>query len=450
MSLLSIPVVPLRCRLLLFLTLATGSLLPAAPPSAPIDSIFLPKIDAQSPGAAVLIRKNAHTLLARGYGLSELDNQTKIDVHTNFRLASFSKQFTAMAIMLLVHDGNLRYDQNLVDIFPGFPAYGRAITVRHLLTHTSGLADYETLMEQEEKARGGPIWSATKQIHDDGVLALLAHQTQGVFTPGTSWAYSNSGYVVLGLIVAKVSGMPYAEFLQRRIFAPLKMSHTIAYMDGVNVVPHRAYGYSKNAGRFEWADQSATSATLGDGGIYSNLLDLARWDDALTTGKLLSKSEMAPALEPVKLNDGGQTHWPAAAGADGDNLAPGKPVSYGFGWFLSPINSDPSMWHTGSTSGFRSVIERFPGDELTIVILLNRTDLDAAQLAKEILQANPALQEPAKEACRCQDKWRAIDAGLSACPLLVIFSPEILHAHSDAVFPSLAPPSLLLPRQPES
>jgi CubicO group peptidase (beta-lactamase class C family) len=161
------------------------------------------------------------------------------------------------------------------------------------------------------------------------------------------------------------------------------MSHTVAYVRDQNVVRHRAFGFSKKDGQFVDTDQSSTSATLGDGGIYSNLLDLARWDDALRTGKLLPKSAMAPALEPVKLNDGSQTRWPAEG--DGDNLAPGKPVSYGFGWFLSPIDGHPCMWHAGSTSGFRTVIERFSDTGQTIVILSNRTDLDPAALAQKLL-----------------------------------------------------------------
>lgn len=396
MSLPSIPAAHRR-RLILFSVLAASPcLLPAAQPTAPIDAVFAPKIDAQSPGAAVLIRKNARTVMTRAYGVTDLNAHIKIDARTNFRLASFSKQFTAMAIMLLVHDGKLRYDQTLTELFPGFPAYGRAITVRDLLTHTSGLADYETLMQEREKAEG-PIWSVEKQIHDDEVLELLAQQKHGIFEPGSSWAYSNSGYVVLGLIVAKVSGMPYPDFLHRRIFAPLKMSRTVAFMKGVNVVRQRAYGFSKKDGRFENTDQSATSATLGDGGIYSNLTDLARWDDALASGKLLSKTEMAPALEPVKLNDGSAPHWPAANG-DGDNLAPGKAVSYGFGWFLSPIEGRPCNWHTGSTSGFRTVIERFSDNGLTIIILLNRTDLDAAELAKQILHADTGMNGKGKKA----------------------------------------------------
>lgn len=351
----------------------------SATPDPGIDSIFSPLSDAKSPGFAVLVRTNGHKAFLRGYGAADLRTFHKIDERTNFRLASFTKQFTAMAIMLLVHDGKLRFEQNLVEIFPGFPAYGKTITVRHLLTHTSGLMDYETLMEEKEKVEG-PIWSAAKQIQDEDVLALLAQQTHGNFAPGTSWSYSNSGYVVLGLVIAKVSGVSYPEFLRRRIFGPLKMSRTVAYVNGKNTVSQRAYGYSKKDGQWQDTDQSSTSATLGDGGIYSNLRDLARWDAALASEKLLTKPEMAPALEAVKLNDGSQPH-------DG-----GETVSYGFGWFLNPLDGKRRMWHSGETSGFRTVIERFTDEGRTIVILSNRTDVNPAQLAEKIARPMASLK----------------------------------------------------------
>src|SRR5262249_3165332 len=161
--------------------------------------------------------------------------------HTNFRLASCTKQFTAMAIMLLVHDGKLRYDEPLTQIFPDYPAYGRAITVRNLLNHTSGLPDYEELMDAAEKVKG-PTWSPDNQIRDKEVLQLLEKETQGKFAPGSKWEYSNSGYVLLGLIVAKRSGKPFGDFLQRRIFAPLKMEHSLVFEKGKNEVAERAYG----------------------------------------------------------------------------------------------------------------------------------------------------------------------------------------------------------------
>ncbi|MGC1483941.1 MAG: serine hydrolase domain-containing protein [Candidatus Acidiferrum sp.] len=351
---------------------------PATAAEKQIDAIFSAVAQKDAPGLAVLVRKNGRTLFEKGYGVRDLRTNTAIDSRTNFRLASFTKQFTAMAIMLLLRDEKLRYDQTLTEIFADFPAYGRNITIRNLLNHTGGLPDYEDLMDAEEKIKG-PLWSPEHQIQDDEVLALLKKETKEKFAPGTSWSYSNSGYVVLGLIVAKASGQPCGDFLRARIFSPLHMDHTIVYQKGKNEVVNRAYGHSKEDDALKETDQSSTSATLGDGGIYSNLEDLAKWDDALRNHILLSAEEMRPALIPAKLNDGSQPHWPKQA--NDDNLHPGKPVDYGFGWFLDPYQGHPRMWHTGSTMGFRTVIERFTTDNLTIIILCNRTDLDPEALA---------------------------------------------------------------------
>ncbi|HXE35488.1 MAG TPA: serine hydrolase domain-containing protein [Verrucomicrobiae bacterium] len=351
---------------------------PAPPVEKAADAVFSAVTQDHAPGLAVLVRKNGRTLLEKGYGVRDLRGGARIDPQTNFRLASFTKQFTAMAIMLLVHDGKLRYDQALTEVFPDFPAYGKKITVRNLLNHTGGLPDYEDLMDAQEKIKG-PLWSPEHQIQDDEVLALLEKEAKGRFAPGTSWSYSNSGYVVLGLIVARASGQSYGGFLQARIFAPLHMDHTIVYQKGKNEVTNRAFGHSKEGDTLKETDQSSTSATLGDGGVYSNLEDLAKWDDRLRNHTLLSAEEMAPALVPAKLADGSPTYWPAAP--NDDNLHPGKPVSYGFGWFLDPYQTQPRMWHTGSTMGFRTVIERFTGEGLTIIVLSNRTDLDPEALA---------------------------------------------------------------------
>jgi CubicO group peptidase (beta-lactamase class C family) len=343
-----------------------------------LDALFSSVTSPDLPGLAALVRQNGKTIFERGYGVRDLRTKSKIDAHTNFRLASFTKQFTDMAIMLLVRDGKLRYDETLPEIFPDFPDYGKAITVRDLLNHVSGLPDYEDLMESAEKTNG-PIWSPEKQIRDAEVLELLKKEKTGKFAPRTSWSYSNSGYVVLGLIVAKLSGKPYGEFLRERIFVPLKMNRTLVYEREKNEVENRAFGHSLENGALKETDQSSTSATLGDGGIYSNLEDLARWDDALRNHALLSAKETQPALTPVKLNDGSEPHWPTQP--NDDNLHPGKPVSYGFGWFLDPFNGRQRMWHTGSTVGFRTVIERFLDDHLTIIILANRTDLDPEKLS---------------------------------------------------------------------
>src|SRR5712664_2348059 len=380
----------------LFLTLLCSQRLHSQtrePAGSVEDSMFVSLVKPDEPGLAVLVRNNGQPVFKRGYGVRDLRSKAKIDAHTNFRLASFTKQFTAMAIMLLVHDGKLRYDETLTEIFPDFPAYGKAITIRNLLNHTSGLMDYEDLMQNvfpykhdtPDFAGALPPDSLLPQIQDAEVLTLLKQQTTAKFAAGTNWAYSNCGYVVLGVIVANVSGKSYREFLHARIFAPLKMNHTIVFQKGKNEIANRAFGHSKENDAFKETDQSATSATLGDGGVYSNLEDLAKWDDALRNHTLLNEKEFEPALTPVKLNDGSEPHWPAEP--NDDNLHPGKPVSYGFGWFRDPNQGRQRMWHTGNTMGFRTVIERFTGgDGLTVVILCNRTDLDPEKLALQVAE----------------------------------------------------------------
>jgi CubicO group peptidase (beta-lactamase class C family) len=207
------------------------------------------------------------------------------------------------------------------------------------------------------------------QIKDAGVLELLKNQYSGKFVPGAQWAYSNSGYVLLGLVVEKASGQPFAEFLRDHIFFPLKMANTVAYEYGRNDVPDRAYGHTMEDGRWRKTDQSPTSATLGDGGIYSSLSDLLKWDEALRRHSLLSESEMRPALTPVQVPEGRPTE------------PDGTPADYGFGWFLNPWNGHARMWHYGETSGFRTAIQRFSDDGLTVIVLCNRTDFDARALA---------------------------------------------------------------------
>ena len=284
-----------------------------------------------------------------------------------------------MAIMLLVHEGKVGYDERLTDVLQGFPDYGKLITIRNLLNHTSGLPDYEDLMDQTPAWRAR--WTKNRQIQDAEVLDLLEAQKNGRFAPGTRWSYSNSGYVILGLIVAKVSRKPFEDFLQKRIFAPLKMNHTLAYVRGKNEVPDRAYGHSKEGDAFLETDQSATSATLGDGGVYSNLEDLAKWDDALAHHTLLAAREMQPAVTPVRLADGSLPSW--ASGPGDTNPETGKLVSYGFGWFLDDDSGHQRMWHYGETTGFKSVIERFTADHLTVIVLANRSDLDPKTLASK-------------------------------------------------------------------
>jgi CubicO group peptidase (beta-lactamase class C family) len=355
---------------------------PAHPTEKQIAAVFDGIATDKTPGLAALVKKDGTVIFERGYGVKELRTGARVDTKTNFRLASVTKQFTAMAVMLLVHDKKLSYETTLGQIFPEFPAYGKKITVRQLLNHTGGLPDYEDLMDEKEKVKG-PIWSAKKQIQDSEVLQLLETATKGKFEPGTKWDYSNSGYVVLGLIVAKVSGKPYCEFLRERIFTPLGMADTIVYQKGKNTVRNRAYGHSKDKEAFAETDQSSTSATLGDGGVYSSVDDLSKWDDALRNHTLLSVEEMKPALQPAKFGGPGNATLPGDAPAG----LRGAPVEYGFGWFLDPYKNHERMWHYGDTMGFKTAIQRFTKDGLTVIVLCNRTDLDPGALATRIAEA---------------------------------------------------------------
>jgi CubicO group peptidase (beta-lactamase class C family) len=333
-----------------------------------VDAIFASLKSRDLPGAAVVVIQNGRIVFERGYGVTDLRTRRPIDGHTDFRLASVTKQFTAMAIMLLVHDGKLRYETRLTDILPDFPDYGREITIRQLLNHTSGLKDYEDLMPKDyEEGR-----QELRQIQDGEVLELLEREKTTNFAPGTKWAYSNSGYVLLGIIVGKVSGEPFAQFLNDRIFVPLHMTYSLAYVKGTKEVPNRAYGHSNDSNSWHETDQSPTSATLGDGGVYSSVEDLAKWDAALQKHMLLGPAEMEPALTPVKVPEGQVTE------------PDGRPAEYGFGWFLNPYRGHKRMWHYGETMGFRTAIQRFVDDKLTVVVLCNRSDLDPTALALKV------------------------------------------------------------------
>ena len=334
-----------------------------------IDAIFAPLKSNNAPGAAVVVIHDGKAVFRRGYGVTDLRTMHPITPQTDFRLASFTKQFTAACIMLLVKDGKLHYDDHLTDIFPEFPAYGQPIRIRNLLNHTSGLPDYEDILTKQYPDTPD---EKLPQILDAGVLKLLEQQSAGKFPPGSKWEYSNSGYAVLAMIVEKVSGKPFGEFLRDRIFAPLQMHHTLAYEKGKNEVPDRAYGHTKEKTGWRETDQSSTSAVLGDGGIYSSIDDLAKWDRALREHTLLSEVEMEPALTPVRPTGGAA------------KIPNGPDVSYGFGWFLDPYRGHQRMSHDGETIGFRTTIQRFPDDNITIIVLANRADVNAEALALKV------------------------------------------------------------------
>ena len=336
-----------------------------------IDALFSKATSSREPGCAVLVIKDEKAVFRKGYGVSDLRTSSAITPATNFRLASLTKEFTATAVMLLVHDAKLHYDDSLTKVFPDFPAYGRAITIRNLLNHTSGLLDYEDLLA--EKYAGVPD-EKIPQIKDAGVLDLMKQQSTTRFPLGTRWEYSNSGYAVLAMVVEKISGKSFGDFLREHIFKPVGMTHSIAYEKGKNEVTNRAYGYSKTGAGWRETDQSSTSAVLGDGGIYTSLDDLEKWDRALTHHTLLSAKEVEPAYTPATASA-----WPL------ERLTGEAAPHYGFGWFVDPYHGHTRYSHYGETVGFRNAIQRFPNDHLTVVVLCNRTDRDAAPLAEGVV-----------------------------------------------------------------
>jgi CubicO group peptidase (beta-lactamase class C family) len=309
------------------------------------------------PGASVVVIADGRVVLRRAYGMADLERRVAATPETDYRLASVSKQFTAMAVMLLVTGGKLRYDQPVRDFLPELPAAAGPVTIRHLLNHTSGLVDYEDLVPE----------SRTAQLDDRDVLGLLAGKDSVYFPAGSQYRYSNSGYVLLGLIVARASGLSFPEFVRTRIFQPLGMSATVAHVEGSDTVPRRAYGYSPRGGTFVQTDQSVTSATLGDGGIYSNVDDMERWDQALYPGStaLVDAATLDLAATPPQLPAGATTE-------------------YGFGWFIDIYRGEKRWRHTGETSGFRNAIQRYPRRRLTVIVLTNRSSGEPRALAERI------------------------------------------------------------------
>lgn len=329
---------------------------PATAPDATRDTDqLMQKYTGDVPGASLLVIKNGKPIVDRGYGLANLEENERATPATNYRLASVSKQFTAAAILLLAEHHRLNLDDPIRRWLPTLPATTAAVTLRQLLTHTGGLVDYEELIPA----------GTTEQVNDNDVLRMLSGTSKTYFAPGTAYRYSNSGYVLLGLVVEKASGMSLPLYLQQYIFHPLHMDHTLMYVRGGPEVEHRAYGYSEENGSWTRTDQSVTSATRGDGGIYSSIDDLAKWDAALYDDRLLSDASRKLAFSPhVKVT--------------------GEPyeASYGYGWRIT----GDTLWHSGESIGFRNVIVRWPKQHLTVILLSNRNDPEPYRTALKIAQ----------------------------------------------------------------
>ena len=310
------------------------------------------------PGSALLILRDGKPIQTKVEGAADVESGRRITAKTNFRLASVTKQFTATAILLLAKDGKLSIDDPVSKHVSGsWPAYANGVTIRHLLTHTSGLRDYDENVPE-----------TSAQLTDSDVQAFVARQTSLLFAPGEQYRYSNTGYAILARIVEHTSKQAFPAFLKTRIFKPLGMKNTVAHIEGADTIKHRAYGHSRTATGWKRNDQSATSAVLGDGGIYSNVIDLAKWIRALDRCTLLDCATLQQSWTSAKLNDG-------------------TPTNYGFGWRLETRDGARVISHTGETRGFRNALLRYPDKKIVVILLTNRNEgtpaAEAARLVKE-------------------------------------------------------------------
>ena len=299
------------------------------------------------PGLALAVLRDGKVVKAQGYGLANVELGVEVKPETVFQTGSVGKQFTATAVMMLVEEGKVGLDDKLSKYLEGTPAAWRDVTVRNLLTHTSGIADYT---DSEYTKAGGLI--NLRGDYTEAELYQKFVQLPLKFETGTKWKYSNTGYALLGFVIHKVTGEFYGDFLQERIFRPLGMSAT-RIISEADIVPNRASGYELVKGEIknqEWV--SATLNTTADGALYTNVLDLGKWDAALYTERLLKRTSFEQMWTPVKLKDG-------------------KTYPYGFGWFLNGVKGHRLVEHDGSWQGFTMNISRYVDDGLTVIVMTN-------------------------------------------------------------------------------
>jgi CubicO group peptidase (beta-lactamase class C family) len=318
--------------------------------SSKIDEYIRAEMQAQKiPGLSLAVIKNGEIVLAKGYGLANVEHQVPVKPETVFQSGSMGKQFTATAVMMLVEEGKLSLDDRITKFFPDAPDTWRNITVRHLLTHTSGMGDY-------------PDDFDLRRDYTEDELVQRIKTIPLAFQPGEKWSYSNLAYVTLGILIHKVSGKFYGDFLQERVFKPLGMT-TARVISEADIVPNRAAGYRLVDGELKNQDWvSPTLNTTADGALYLTVYDMAKWDAALYTEKLLKRSSLDQMWTAVKLNDG-------------------KTFPYGFGWALGEIRGHRVVEHGGAWQGFKSQISRYVDDKLTVVVFANQARANPAKIA---------------------------------------------------------------------
>lgn len=326
-----------------------------------IDDYLRTQMQAQQiPGVALAVVTDGKIVLARGYGVANVEHQVPVKPETIFQSGSTGKQFTATAVMMLVEEGKLSLEDKITKYFPDAPESWNKITIRHLLTHTSGMTDYPDDFDMR------------RDYTEDDLLQLIK-TIPLAFQPGEKWSYSNLAYVTLGILIHKVSGKFYGDFLQERIFKPLEMS-TARIINEADIVPNRAAGYRVANGQLKnqnWVSPSLN--TTADGALYLNVYDMAKWDAALYTEKLLKRSSLEQMWTPVKLNSG-------------------KTFPYGFGWGFANVRGHRVIEHGGSWQGFKAQISRYVDDKMTIILFANQTRANQTKLTHDIAGIiNPEL-----------------------------------------------------------
>ncbi len=307
------------------------------------------------PGVSVAVIKDGQPLYVKGYGLANVEHQVPVKPATIFQSGSIGKQFTATAIMILAEEGKLALDDKITKYFPDAPDSWKDITVRHLLTHTSGMGDYPDDFDYRRD-----------YTEEDFLKIIKASPLK--FAPGDRWEYSNFGYVTLGILIGKITGKHYGEFLKERVFTPLGMT-TARVISEADIVANRASGYRLQRGELKnqrWVSPSLN--TTADGALYLTALDLAKWEAGLNSEKILKKTSLDQMWTPFKLNDGKNTH-------------------YGFGWEIQQIGDHTLISHGGSWQGFKSFIIRFPKDKLTIAVLANLAQANPNILTRAVASA---------------------------------------------------------------
>jgi len=320
-----------------------------------VDSVLAPFASAQSPGCAVGVTRGGSLVFAKGYGMADLEHDTPITPDTRFNIASVSKQFTAMSIVLLSLDGRLSLDDSIRKWVPEVPSFGTVITLRQLLTHTSGLRDYFTLL-----AVSG--WPSDGQLTEKQFLTLVGRQKNLNFAPGDEFLYSNTGYALLSIVVRRASGQSLRAFAAERIFKPLGMTHTEFRDDHTLLIPQRALGYEPSGSTYR-ISQPETDV-VGDGGVYSTVEDLAKWDANFQTGRVGGHRAIAMLQAPATLNNG-------------------QTIPYALAMTIGAFHGLKTYSHSGAYGGYRSTLLRFPERDLSVITLCN-TSTASSMLAEQV------------------------------------------------------------------